>query len=397
MLAYSFYESDNRIMRYAQALVEQGDEVDVIALAGDEKQPAFETVDGVNIHRIQRRVRNERNKYSYLWRLIRFCAKSSFCLSRLHLKRKYNLVHVHNVPDFLVFSAWLPKLAGAKIILDIHDILPEFFANKFRKPEDGIHVKLLKTVEWFSVRFTNHVIISNHLWFDRITARSVSMEKCSVFINYVDLNLFSCKRTRNDGKFIMLYHGGLQRHQGLDIAIRAFDRVVRQKPEAEFHIYGGGNMKPEWQALVQNLGLKENVFFFESLPARQIAQVVANADLGIVPKRADSFGNEAYSTKIMEYMAEGVPVIVSKTKIDSYYFDDNVVRFFESGNENDLAGAMLDLIENRGHREKLARNGSGYAFRNSWNTKKHDYLALVNSLVGSTEFQSARPAENATV
>ena len=41
MLAYSFYESDNRIMRYARALVERGDEVDVIALASDEKQAGF--------------------------------------------------------------------------------------------------------------------------------------------------------------------------------------------------------------------------------------------------------------------------------------------------------------------------------------------------------------------
>ena len=131
-------------MRYARA-GSRGDKVDVIALASDEKQPSFEVVDEVDVHRIQSRVRNEKNKYSYLWRLTGFCAKSLFCLGRLQLKRKYDLVHVHNVPDFLVFSAWLPKLAGTKIILDIHDILPEFFANKFRKPEDSLYaVKLLK-------------------------------------------------------------------------------------------------------------------------------------------------------------------------------------------------------------------------------------------------------------
>ncbi len=384
MLAYSFYESDNRIMRYARALVERGDEVDVIALGSDEKQPAFEMVDGVGVYRIQRRVRNENSKYSYLWRLIQFCAKSSFWLGRLHFKRKYNLVHVHNVPDFLVFSAWLPKLAGAKIILDIHDILPEFFANKFRKPEGSIYVKLLKIVEWLSVRFADHVIISNHLWFDRITARSVAKEKCSVFINYVDSNLFGCQRTRKDEKFVMLYHGGLQRHQGLDIAIRAFARVARQKPEAEFHIYGGGNMKPEWQALAQELGLKGKVFFFESLPARQIAQVVANADLGIVPKRADSFGNEAYSTKIMEFMSLGVPVVVSSTKIDRYYFDDSVVRFFDSGNSDALAEAILEVSDNPELRRGLAARASQYAVRNSWQNHKGDYLQLVDSLISPT-------------
>ncbi len=384
MLAYSFYESDNRIMRYAQALVERGDEVDVIALGSDDNQPAFEMVDGVGVHRIQRRVRNESSKYSYLWRLIQFCAKSSFCLGRLHLKRKYDLVHVHNVPDFLVFSAWLPKLAGAKIILDIHDILPEFFANKFRKPEDSLYVKLLKVVEWLSVRFADHVIISNHLWFDRITARSVAREKCSVFINYVDANLFGCQRTRKDEKFVMLYHGGLQRHQGLDIAIRAFARVAQQKPEAEFHIYGGGNMKPEWQALAQELGLKERVLFFESLPAREIVQVVANADLGIVPKRADSFGNEAYSTKIMEFMSLGVPAVVSSTKIDRYYFDDSVVRFFESGNPDALAEAILEVSDNPELRRSMAARASQYAVRNSWQNHKGDYLQLVDSLISPT-------------
>jgi glycosyltransferase involved in cell wall biosynthesis len=329
-------------------------------------------------------MRNERSKYSYLWRLIQFCAKSSFCLSRLHWKRKYDLVHVHNVPDFLVFSAWLPKLGGAKIILDIHDILPEFFANKFRKPEDSIYVKLLKIVERLSVRFADHVIISNHLWFDRITARSASKGKCSVFINYVDLNLFSCKRTRNDEKFVMLYHGGLQRHQGLDIAIRAFARVAHQKSGAEFHIYGGGSMKPEWQALAQELGLKEQVLFLESLPARQIAQVVANADLGIVPKRADSFGNEAYSTKIMEFMSLGVPVVISSTKIDRYYFDDSVVCFFDSGNPDALAEAILEVSDNHELRRGMVARASQYAVRNSWQGHKVDYLQLINLLISPT-------------
>jgi len=57
MLVYSFYESDNRVMRYARALVERGDQVDVIALSDGKQQP-FEIVEGVNVHRIQRRERN---------------------------------------------------------------------------------------------------------------------------------------------------------------------------------------------------------------------------------------------------------------------------------------------------------------------------------------------------
>ncbi|HEV2437686.1 MAG TPA: glycosyltransferase family 4 protein [Verrucomicrobiae bacterium] len=397
MLVYSFYESDNRVMRYARALVERGDQVDVIALGDGEQRPLFETIEGVNVHRIQRRLRNEGSKYAYLYRLLKFCAKSSFVLSRLHLKRRYDLIHVHNVPDFLVFSAWLPRLTGAKVILDIHDILPEFFANKFRKPEGSLYVRLLKIVEKLSARFANHVIISNHLWSEKATARSVPREKCSVFINYVDLNLFRSRRTRNDGRFIILYHGGLQRHQGLDLAICAFDKACRQKPETEFHIYGGGSMKPELEALVQELGLRDRVFLRESVPVREVAEIVANADLGVVPKRADSFGNEAYSTKIMEFMAGRVPVIVSRTKVDTFYFNHSVVRFFESGDENDLARAMVDLMNNRELRESLVRNASAYVLQNNWDTRKQKYLNLVDSLISSTELQPAGLSKGSTV
>jgi glycosyltransferase involved in cell wall biosynthesis len=397
MLVYAFYEHDNRVMRYAQTLVERGDEVDVVALGADAEQEVFEKIDGVNVHRIQRRQRNEKNKFSYLFRLIRFCSKSSFVLGRRHLKSAYDLVHVHNVPDFLVFSAWLPRLGGAKIILDIHDISPEFFANKFCKPQGGIYVRMLKWVEFISARFADHVIVSNHLWFDKITARSVPHGKCSVFVNFVDPDIFECERMRNDGKFIMLYHGGLQRHQGLDIAIRAFAKIAPQAPIAEFHIYGGGNMKPELQALAKEFGLSDKVIFFESLPMREIAGVVANADLGIVAKRADSFGDEAYSTKIMEFMASRVPVIVSKTKIDSFYFNDSVVRFFESGNENDLAAAMLDLMRNPELRRTMVHNASEYVGRNNWNLKKREYLNLVDTLLSPTEFRSSALIEKSTI
>lgn len=397
MLVYSFYEHDNRVMRYARTLVGRGDEVDVIALGASEKQPAFEKIDGVNVHRIQRRQRNEKNKVSYLFRLIRFCWKSSFILGRRHLRRGYDLVHVHNVPDFLVFSAWLPKLGGAKIILDIHDILPEFFANKFHKPQGSIYVRALKWVEFISARFADHVIISNDLWHDKIIARSVPRERCSVFVNHVEPDIFGVERTRNDGKFIVLYHGGLQWHQGLDIAISAFGKISSQAPNAEFHIYGGGNVKPELQVLAQKLGLDGRVRFFESLPMREIAGVVANADLGVVAKRADSFGDEAYSTKIMEFMASRVPVIVSKTKIDSFYFNDSMVRFFESGSENDLAGAMLDLIRNPELRRSLVHNASQYIARNNWDLKKREYLELVDALLSPAEFRSGPLVEKPTV
>jgi glycosyltransferase involved in cell wall biosynthesis len=109
--------------------------------------------------------------------------------------------------------------------------------------------------------------------------------------------------------------------------------------------------------------------------------VIANADLGVVPKRADSFGNTAYSTKIMEFMSQGVPIVVSRTKIDSYYFDDDTVRFFPSGDIEAMANAMVEVIENKTLRNNLVRRGFEYVKLNNWDVCKKNYLALVDSLV----------------
>ena len=51
-------------------------------------------------------------------------------MTRLHLKHAYDVIHVHNMPDFLVFSALFPKLLGAKVILEVQDVSPELMAAK---------------------------------------------------------------------------------------------------------------------------------------------------------------------------------------------------------------------------------------------------------------------------
>jgi glycosyltransferase involved in cell wall biosynthesis len=382
MLTHSNYETDGRVMRYAEALAERGDAVDVVCVKRKPHELGVENINQVEVHRVQLRSRkNAKGRMGYLLPLLRFWIRSCVWLTAKHLKRRYDLIHVHNVPDFLVFAAWFPKLTGARLILDIHDIVPEFYASKFAKREDESTIRALKWVERRSARYADHVIVSNHLWLDTYALRTGTNGKCSAFINYVDTNIFRPRpRTRNDGKLIILFPGGLQWHQGLDIAIRAMPRIVARIPQAELHIYGEGDMKDSLMALALELGLSEHVRFFDLLPVRRIVEIMANADLGVVPKRADSFGNEAYSTKIMEFMSLGIPVVASGTKIDRYYFDDTVVRFFESGNPQALTEAVLEVVCRKGVSEQLVQNGLRYATANSWDTKKGGYLELVDSL-----------------
>ena len=282
------------------------------------------------------------------------------------------------------------------MILDIHDILPEFYASKFNLPKESWLFKLLLFTEKVSIRFSDHVIIANDLWLSRLLLRSAKPGNCSVFINYPDERFFFGRSNKSTtDKFVIMYPGTLNKHQGVDLAVRAFAQVAEKMPGAEFQIYGEGPEKPALIRLARELGLNGRLAFHDFLSVSEISSLMAAANLAVVPKRASSeFGNEAASTKIMEFMSLGIPVIVSQTKIDSFYHDATRVRFFESENVAELAEAMLVLWQDPALRQKLVAGGMKYVDVNSWKNKKLEYFHLVDTLcsASSATTSAAKPA-----
>ena len=164
-----FDESDNRVRRYAEALAKRGDRVDAIALR-QKGQAAFEIIRGVNVYRIQERIRDQKGPLSYLWKLLSFFVRSSWILTCRTISEPYDLIHVHSVPDFAVFAAFVPRVLGARVILDI-DIVPEFYASSLKWEIVLSFSSLLLLIEKMAAAFSNHVIISNELWKKKLTKR----------------------------------------------------------------------------------------------------------------------------------------------------------------------------------------------------------------------------------
>lgn len=384
MLAYTFYESDGRVIRYAKALAQAGASVDAIVLRRP-GQPAEEQIDGVNVIRIQVREKNEKGKLAYLWRTLKFFVRSMVAVTRRHKNMKYDLIHVHSVPDFEVFATLFAKMGGAKIILDIHDIVPEFYVAKFGASPSSAAFRLLVRIERASTSFADHVIIANDLWKEKLIERSVPRRKCTSLLNYPDLDVFrSDLSTRGkDGRFLIVYPGSLNYHQGVDVAIAAL-RIVRDKgTEVEFEIYGEGPERDRLCQQIDELRLGSCIRIFDSRPMREIARIMANTDLGVVPKRNDGFGGNAFSTKILEFMALRVPIVVADTTVDKYYFDESCVRFFRAGDVDDLARKIIDAHRHRDVSAQMARNAYKCVEGANWGRKKEDYLALVEKLTTS--------------
>ncbi len=382
MLAYTFYDADNRVRRYAEALVRRGDQVDAIALAR-EGQPAFEVIRGVRVFRIQKRVIDETGPFSYLIKLLLFFLRSAWFLAVRHFREPYDLIHVHSVPDFEVFATIVPRLLGTRVILDIHDIVPEFYASKFKVPEQSLVFRALVMLERLSIAYSNHVIIANHLWYDKLTQRSVQPKKCTAIINYPDPAIFSRRGgpARTGNEFILCYPGTLSWHQGLDIAVEAVGLLKSDIPELRLQLIGDGPERENLKRLIRERGLEDRISLTGLIPMEKVAEIMSRIDLGVVPKRADSFGNEAFSTKIMEFMAMNVPVLASRTRIDEYYFNERIVQFFQSGNARDLADKISMLYEDSNRRAELRSASAAFIAQNNWDVRQHEYFGLVDALL----------------
>jgi glycosyltransferase involved in cell wall biosynthesis len=390
MVAYTFYESDNRVMRYSEALAARGDQVEVICL-GRKGQLAAEVLRGVRVFRIQTRARDEKTKRSYLFRIVQFFLKAVAVVAGRSMHTRYSVVHVHSMPDFLVFAGSGARLLGAKLILDIHDLLPEFYTAKFKISPSSVTANLLRLEERLSTSFADHVIAPNHLWHEKLISRSVPASKCTVIMNYPDTQIFSRRGpTRTSSKFVMIYPGSLNAHQGVDVAIKAFAKIKDRFPATEFRIFGEGPALGNIVHLVSELGLNGRVLVHKPVPLHEIAAEIQNSDLGVVPKRNDLFGDEAFSTKIFEFMVMKVPVIVSDTRIDRFYFNDEVVTFCESGNVDSLADCMTRLIEDPNARQRQVMRAEHFMENYNWDVKRRDYLELVDRLSHKDQLLSSR-------
>jgi glycosyltransferase involved in cell wall biosynthesis len=386
MLAYSFYDADNRVRRYAEALARRGDQVDAIAV-GHTGQPSVETINGVRVFRVQSRVRDERGPFSYLAKIMQFFFRSSWFLTKRAFREPYDLIHVHNLPDFEVFATVAQRMRGTKVIHDMHEVVPEFYASKFHIGERSLVFRLLALVEKVSIAFVNHVIVVNHMVEETVLKRrSVRPEKCTVILNYPDTRIFRRAQQapmdqRKAGEFVICYPGTLSRHQGVDIAVEAVALLRQKTPGLKFLIIGDGPERENLNAQIAERGLDDRVSLTGLIPLEKVAEVMATIDLGVVPKRKEGFGDIAFSTKIMEFMAMGVPVLASRTRIDEFYFGDKLVEFFESGNPADLAEKIQALIETPERVAELRANSADFIANNSWTVKQEEYFALVDGIV----------------
>ena len=386
MIVHAYYPiGETRVEREALALVDAGYEVDVICHR-HKRDPKFETINGVNIYHLPVKRKRVGGLAGQLIEYLLFFILVFFKLLTLYPQRRYQTVQAHNLPDFLIFSAVLPKLFGARLILDLHDLMPEFFATKSNHAMDSFLVRLVIFQEQMACRFADHVITVTKLWRQRLIDRGVREDKVSIVMNLPDERYFSAsnegkEKTKDHDGLRLIYHGTFKEHYGLKELIMAIGLVRDQIPGIHLTLQGVGDFSGEMKRLVEELGLQKEVTVNDfALLVSKLPALIHQSDIGVVPNQNDVFTGDLLPTKMMEYIALGMPVIAAKTRVISQYFSDDLILFFSPGDENSLAEKIVYAIKHWDEVLVKTKNYHQFTSIYNWGRVSKLYVELIDSL-----------------
>jgi glycosyltransferase involved in cell wall biosynthesis len=386
MVVFNYYEIDSRVKRHAEFIAGRGWSVDIITL----KSP-FEKKDRTNgnIHTYELNVAKRRGSFfRYLFQYMLFCVLSFFLITYLHLINRYAVIQINTLPDFLIFSAIVPRLLGCPLLLDMHEITPEFFSSKYSMKKAHPIIRLLEFIEAICISFASHIITVNESIRELLISRGAPPEKISTILDSADEKLFSLHAANGkpaNKSFVLMYHGTLTELYGLDIAIRSLLHLSDgERERMEMRIAGDGPEEEKLKNLVMELDLNESVKFLGRHPLNEMPQLIAECDAGICPTTDNELTAHSLSTKLLEYVYMCKPIIASRLKTYQKYFDDSCMAYFTPGDEKDCGEKIRTLISDEELRKTLASNAKARYKDLSWNLVKEAYYEVIATLAGRT-------------
>jgi glycosyltransferase involved in cell wall biosynthesis len=304
--------------------------------------------------------------------------------SRLHIRRKYDVVQVNTLPDALVFAAAIPKLLGVRVILDMHELMPELYASKFG--EKRFAGRLMALIERMSTSFADRVVTVSKPTWQVLVDRGIPSSKLEIVMNSADERIFFSRdrpgetdpSNSNNSKLKLISHGVLVERSGYRTIVRAVAEIRKIRPEVQLLIVGEGEEEAPLRELIREHRLETHVTLLGFKPLDEIARLVDAADIGVTANTKDVFTELIVPTKLMEYVALGVPAVVSRLPAVEEYFDETMVNFFEPGDPHDLASVVLSVANDlAAAREVARRTRDRFLSEYGWTTMKRRYVQLV--------------------
>lgn len=389
MVVISSYPHDARPRRAVETLLKEGARIDLLCTA-DERLPRREHLPGLEIFRIP--IKHRRGgKVAYVYEYLAFIFLSAVLFFWRSLTRRYDLIYVNNMPDILVITALLPKVFGAKVILDQHDPMPELMMTIFNARQASVAVRIIRTLEKISFACADLVITVNIACKRIFASRSCRADKIRIVMNSPDSCIFPYRpahsrpvlATKSPRPFVLMYHGSLVKRNGLQVAVDAMVRVRREIPSAELRIYGAQSQYlSDVLYSAQEQGINDGIRYLGPRTLEQLAAEIENCDLGVIPNYKNSFTEINTPTRIFEYLALGKPVVAPRTAGILDYFASDSLFFFEAGNARDLADQILYIYSHPHKAIETAERGQQVYLSHTWEREQEALLSTVHEVLG---------------
>ena len=383
MIAYTNYAIDARVRREAETLAAQGFRVCCLTTWNGRERARF-ALNGVDVRELRVRKYRGKSTLAYMLSYFRFALAASAVCLKLLFRGELDVVHVHNLPDFLVVAGLLPRLGGRKVVLDVHDSVPETFATKFGA--GGLAWRLLCLEERLSALVAHTVICVNHPQRDALAARGVPGAKIFVSMNVPDPRIFG--RSRGDsrpvaGRFNLVYHGTMVERLGVDLLISAVARLRDRIPGAFLHLWGNGDDLDAFRRLAEANRVHDRIVFRpQGYSLSELPEHLQHMDVGLVGNRRSAAGDLMLPVKLLEYVSLGIPTIVPRLRAIEHYFTDDMVMYYEPGDVQSLSDTILRLHSDAGRRSRQADNARNFLLEYGWERQGADLVNLYRGLVG---------------
>ena len=398
ILVQNPYDIDIRVRRKAEALVAAGYSVDAIALRPSGSQRREYVLNGVQVYTISLgKMRGSLGRYAFEY--LSFFVLALLKLARLMRHRKYAVVDVNTLPDFLVFAACYAKWKGAKVVLDMHEITPEFFMSKYGVSRNHWLVRLSTFLERISFKYADHVITINGPIQELLESRGLDSSKSTIIMNAADDMIFAGEayRKKDASKFVMMYHGTLTKIYGLDIAIEALAHAQKDISNAELWILGDGPERNALEAQAEKLGVKDRVRLIGRVKPDEIPAWLQQCDVGVLATRSDVFLDYSFSNKLSEYIIMDKAVICSRIRTIRHYFSEDSLAYFEPNDSASLAQQIVRLARDRALQGQLVAKAREEYQPIAWAVMKERYLAAIAELTDEPQAAATRVREKKLV
>jgi glycosyltransferase involved in cell wall biosynthesis len=376
MLVENYYPSDIRVRREAEALVENGYNVTVIALKRD-GQKAHEVIKNIVVYRIpELSILNMPLGDTYpsifklfnrirpiLKYLIEYAYFTVYCFIKsmqILPKNKFNIIHLHNPPDTLFVVAGFFKLFGKKVVFDHHDLSPELFSVRFKK-EGGTIKRILILLEGFSCRLADALICTNTSY-KEIDMERHGIRENKIFIVRNNPRLMVSNpntSSQNPNNQTILYIGSINPQDGVDLLIEAIEKLVHQfkMNKVRCIIVGDGDALPYVKEVAVKRKIGAFVDFYGYIFDRSlIYKLLDEAVICVEPAPNNEANRHSTFIKLMEYMAAGKPIVAFDLK-ESRRTAEGAAVFVKNDDIEGFALAIKNLLEDEAQRMVLGDIG----------------------------------------